>query len=297
VPSSIMAWILDYLTNRSQYVRLSCNGTLSHMLISNTGAPQGTVLAPFLFTIYTSDFRSTDEKCPIIKFADDSAMIALITDDDDSVYKHQLERFVSYCDANYLELNVSKTKEMIIDFRNSSCPPCSVVLKGSSVERVSSYKYLGIIIDDKLNWHTHINSMIKKLNSRMYCFKKLNFFNVNSRILALFYDSVVASVWRYCLLCWGGNIAQGDKERVERVITQAGKIIGAPRQDFDTVYSDLLTKKLADVLMEDKYPLHHRLSDRLNPSGRMRSISAKTNRYLLSFVPQAVRLHNSNHSR
>ena len=70
----------------------------------------------------------------------------------------------------------------------------------------------------------------------MYCFRKLNFFNVNSQILAMFYDSVVESVWRYCLLCWGGNIAHGDRERVERVIKEAGKIIGAPRHNFETVY-------------------------------------------------------------
>ena len=298
VPSSYMSWILDYLTNRTQYVRFTINGTLSHMLTSNTGAPQGTVLAPFLFTIYTSDFRSSDPSCPVIKFADDSAMIALITDDDDTVYHQQLDRFVNYCDANYLELNVSKTKEMIIDFRNSSTPPASVILKGGTVERVSSYKYLGIMIDDKLNWHKHVDSMVKKLNSRMYCFRKLNFFNVNSHILALFYDSVVESVWRYCLLCWGGNITEGDKERVGRVIKEAGKIIGSPRHDFETVYTDLVMKKLADVMEDFNHPLHHRLSEQLIPrSGRMRLPSVKTNRYLLSFVPQAIKLHNSNYCR
>ena len=47
IPGSLLAWILNYLTDRSQYVRITCNGTLSHCLKSNTGAPQGTVLAPF----------------------------------------------------------------------------------------------------------------------------------------------------------------------------------------------------------------------------------------------------------
>lgn len=285
VPCSFMTWILDYLTNRSQYVRFTCNGTISNMITSNTGAPQGTVLAPFLFTIYTSDFKSTDPSCPIIKFADDSAMIALITDDDDTVFHQQLDRFVNYCDANYLELNVSKTKEMIIDFRNSSSIPNSVNLKGSSVERVTSYKYLGIMIDDKLNWHMHIDSMVKKLNSRMYCFRKLKFFHVNSHILGLFYDSVVKSIWGYCLLCWGGNVSQRDRERVERVIKEAGNIIGSPREKFETVYTDLVMKKLTDVMEDPNHPLHHRLSQHIIPrSGRMRLPPAKTKRYLLSFV-------------
>ena len=59
LPSSIISWIFDYLTNRLQYVRL--NELLSSAIRTNTGASQGTVLAPFLFALYTADCRSTDE--------------------------------------------------------------------------------------------------------------------------------------------------------------------------------------------------------------------------------------------
>ena len=52
-------------------------------------------------------------------------MIGLIKDDDDTIYQQQLAMFVDHCDANFLELNVSKTKEMIIDFRISCSPPSS----------------------------------------------------------------------------------------------------------------------------------------------------------------------------
>jgi hypothetical protein len=298
VPSSLLAWILDYLTNRSQYVRITCNGTLSHSLQSNTGAPQGTVLAPFLFTLYTSDCRSIEPSCPLIKFADDTALIGLITDDDDTVYQEQLVEFVSYCDANFLELNVSKTKEMIIDFRYSSSTPSPIVLKGSNVERVPSYKYLGIVIDDKLNWHTHVDYLIKRLNTRMYCLRKLNFFHVDVKILAMFYDSVVESVWRYCLLCWGGNVAKGDGERIARIVKEAGRIIGVSRQDFEAVYVGLLSKKLTDVMDDSSHPLHDHFKGQLIArSGRMRQSFAITNRYHSSFVPQAIRLHNSNYQR
>ena len=148
--------------------------------------------------------------------------------------------------ANFLEVNVSKTKEMIIDFRISSSTPCFIALKGSNVERVSSYKYLGIVIDDRLTWHTYIDFLIKRLNIRMYCFRKLNYFNVDARILAAFYDSVIASVWRYCLVCWGGNVVQGDKDNISRIVNEVGRIIGEPRQGFEAVYADLLIKKLTD---------------------------------------------------
>ena len=298
IPGSILAWILNYLTDRSQYVRITSKRTLSHCLQSNTGAPQGTVLAPFLFTLYTSDCRSSEPSCPLIKFADDTAMIGLIKDNDDTIYQQQLAMFVNHCDANFLELNVSKTKEMIIDFRISCSPPSSIVLKGSKVDRVSSYKYLGIMIDDKLAWHDHIDYLIKRLNVRMYCFRKLNYFHVDKRILALFYESVIASVWRYCLLCWGGNVSQGGRDKINRIVNQAGRMICEPRQNLEDAYADLLITKLTNVMDDASHPLHDRLAGQLiSRSGRMRLPSAVTGRYLSSFVPQAIRIHNANFQR
>ena len=69
----IAAWILDYLTGRPQYVRVG--GCASGTVTSNTGVPQGTVLAPFLFTLYTSDFRFNSGSCHLQKFSDDSAIV------------------------------------------------------------------------------------------------------------------------------------------------------------------------------------------------------------------------------
>ena len=96
---------------------------------ANTGTPQGTVLSPFLFTVYTSDCRSMMEKCPLIKFADDTAMAGLIGKDDESEFRSQVDNFVDYCDRNYIELNVSKTKEMIVDFRRPSKSTTPILIK------------------------------------------------------------------------------------------------------------------------------------------------------------------------
>ena len=189
-------------------------------------------------------------------------MIGLIKDDDDTIYQQQLAMFVNHCDANFLELNVSKTKEMIIDFRISCSHPSSIVLKGSKVDRVSSYKYLGIMIDDKLAWHDHIDYLIKRLNVRMYCFRKLNYFHVDKRIRALFYEYVVASVCRYCLLCWGGNVSQGGRDRITRIVNQAGRMIGEPRQKLEDVYADLLITKLTNMRDDASHPFHDRLAGR-----------------------------------
>ena len=66
-----------------QCVRL--NGLLSSAIRTNTGGPQGTVLAPFLFALYTADCRSTDEPCPLVEFADDTELVGKISDDEDAL--------------------------------------------------------------------------------------------------------------------------------------------------------------------------------------------------------------------
>ena len=82
-----------------------------------------------------------------------------------------------------ITLNVSKMKEMCIDFRKNQRCPKPVYIKGEAVERVDTYKYLSVVFDSKLNWKDIINSVrLKKVNSRMYCMRKLRSFGVNSDI-------------------------------------------------------------------------------------------------------------------
>ena len=113
----------------------------------------------------------------------------------------QVDSFVNHCDTNYLELNVSKTKEMVTDFRQARSDPQPVDIKGSAVARVETYKYLGIVLNNKLSWGDHVDLIVKKLNSRMYCLRKLNSFHITPEILNVFYTSTIVSVWRYCLGC------------------------------------------------------------------------------------------------
>ena len=81
---------------------------------------------------------------------------------EDAIYHKQTENVVNWCDKNYLYLNVSKTKKMCIYFRKNQRCPKPVYIKGEAVERVDTYKYLGVVFDSKLNWKENINSVLKK---------------------------------------------------------------------------------------------------------------------------------------
>ena len=79
VDDTMISWITDYLTGRPQFVHLG--RVLSDVVVSDTGAPQGTVLSPFLFTLYTTDFQHNSESCHLQKFSDVSAVVRCIKEE------------------------------------------------------------------------------------------------------------------------------------------------------------------------------------------------------------------------
>ena len=106
--TSLCMWILDSLTGRPQVVRVGRH--TSSTLILNTGKPQG-----LLYSLYTHDCVTTFDT--IIKFTDDTAVVGLITDNNEKAYLKEVEDLTCWCQDNNLLLNISKTTELIVDFR------------------------------------------------------------------------------------------------------------------------------------------------------------------------------------
>ena len=127
----------------------------------------------FLFSLYMSDCRSSNESCSIVKFTDDTVLIGLISDDENSKYVDEINKFApTYCKTNFLELNAKKTNEMIIDYKKSKALP-NHIINDHTVERVSTYKYLGVMLNNDLSWSNNTDYIISKLNSRLYCLRKV----------------------------------------------------------------------------------------------------------------------------
>uniref|UniRef100_A0A673Y9S4 Molybdenum cofactor synthesis 2 n=1 Tax=Salmo trutta TaxID=8032 RepID=A0A673Y9S4_SALTR len=109
----------------------------------------------------------------IIKFADDTTVVGLITNNDEAAYWEEVRALGVWCQVNNLSLNVNKTKEMIVDFRKQQREHVPIHIDGTVVEKVESFKFLSVHITDELKWSTHTDSVVKKEQQRTFNLRRL----------------------------------------------------------------------------------------------------------------------------
>jgi len=146
--TALCAWILDFLTVRPQDVRVGRHTSRPFTL--NTGSPQACIFSPLLYSLYTHDCVVRFSSDTIVKFADDTVVVGLISGNDEKTYREEVSNLLSRCQDNSLMLNVSKTKELIVDFRRTqqyqrTYTPLGI--NGTAVEMVRSFRYLAVTED------------------------------------------------------------------------------------------------------------------------------------------------------
>ncbi len=291
--NSLCNWILDFLTGRPQSVRVGHNTSSTTTL--STGAPQGCVLSPLLFTLLTHDCTAKFSSNHIIKFADDTSVVGLISNNDETHYREEVAQLAEWCGANNLSLNVEKTKEVVMDFRRNSVDHPPLTIDTSTVERVSSTKFLGVHITEDLTWTTNTKSISKKAQQRLHFLRRLKRASLPPPILTTFYRGTIESVLTSCITVWYGNSCAADRKTLQRTVNTAAKIIGAPLPSILDIFLTRCSSKAKSIVEDPTHPSHSLFQ--LLPSGRRyRSIRARSARLLNSFFPQAVRALNSNHT-
>ena len=116
---------------------------------------------------------------------------------------------VSWFDNNFLELNAQKTQEMCFgrDQVKGASHPLSqpLMINGQTVETVSTFKYLGAVVDENLTFTANVDHIYKKAQQLLFLLQKLRSFNVSTEVLQLVYGSLIESVLSFNLVCWYGN--------------------------------------------------------------------------------------------
>ncbi|KAK3514088.1 hypothetical protein QTP70_003217 [Hemibagrus guttatus] len=220
INTSLRNWIMDFLTNRPQHVRSGhiCSTTITF----NTGIPQCCVLSPFLYSLFTHEYRPVYGSNSIIKFSDDTTVIGLISDSDETAYMAEVQHLVAWCDDNNLLLNNSKAKELIIDFRREKGRMHDPIhINRMAVERVSSFKFLGTHISEYLSWTTNTSSLVKKAHQRLFYLNTLKKNHLSSTILVNFYRCAIESILTNCItVCMGVKESHSDWSSLEVFVPQ-----------------------------------------------------------------------------
>ena len=189
---------------------------------------------------------------------------------------------------------MSKTKELIFDFRRSQCPVQPVTIGTDTVEIVNEYKYLGTIIDNQLNWSSNIRQLYSKCQQRLYFLRKLNEFHIDHTIMHLFYTSVIQSIFAFCILVYYGNASSRGIHNVHRIIKQAQKVTQCQCQSIHEIYNIVCTRNVRLIVGDEAHPLHQFYS-KLRSGIRFKSMRGRTKirsciNYTFQLPVQAVKI-------
>ena len=224
-------WFHSYLVDRRQVVK---GGSL-HLPLSH-GVPQGSLVGPILFSIFTNDLSSHLPHGCLVSYADDTQLLDSALPADISLLKSRQEESIktvlSYFTANSLKMNPTKTNLLLVGTSQTlkRVSDFQLHLPDHVIHPQAFIKMLGVTLDTNLSWEAHISSVIRKCNSILFCLYKIRH-HLTPECRKLLIQAHVFPHILYCLTVWGGA-ASCRLARVQKIINFAARIVsGARRRD------------------------------------------------------------------
>ena len=244
-----LSWFKAYLDKRKQVV--IANGETSSEQEVKCGVPQGSVLGPLLFLLYINDIYNSSKELDFRLFADDTSILFADRNLDfiEQIVNSQLAKVSEWLLANKLSLNVSKSNFLLVSPRKVT-KYINLSINNEKLKQENYTKYLGIIIDEKLNWKQHVKQVNLKISKGIGVLYKLREFVPKSTLRTL-YNSFIQSHALYGILNWG-CAKKSTLEPLKRNLRKAIRVA-----DFApyTAHSDPIFQRLKLLNFDNLYKL------------------------------------------
>lgn len=295
IRGKLLRWISAFLTNRKFMVRVGDGVSDQRLVLS--GVPQGSVLGPLLFNIFTSDLQYfINSKFSL--YADD---VKLYNDPLDSSHlQADLDSIFSWSQRWLLPLNIEKCVTLHIGRNN---PAQTYFIDGIPLKHVSSHSDLGVVINSELTWSEQTLQQVKKANSFGYMMSKA-FGSFNPAMTATLFKTYIRPILEFANPVWSPALVR-DISMMENVQRRFSRLpYGLQRPSYEERLeimhlSPLVSRRLRGdliftfkALRDAHSPVRHLFV--LNPDDRLRGHSLKLSREAFrtscrqNFIPNRV---------
>uniref|UniRef100_A0A8C6M4T9 Reverse transcriptase domain-containing protein n=1 Tax=Nothobranchius furzeri TaxID=105023 RepID=A0A8C6M4T9_NOTFU len=241
----VLDWIKSYVMNRQQYVQI--NEFKSKLMDIECGVPQGSVLGPKLFIMYINDICKVSKILKFVIFADDTNILCSSGEFQQvvEVITQELKILKTWFDRNKLSLNLNKTKFMLFGNHKKDIN-IEICVDNVYLERVNTIKFLGVIIDHKACWKSHITYVRGKLARGIAVLGKVKHF-LDRKTLYMLYCAFILPYMSYCVEVWGNTY----KSNIQTIIIMQKRAIRLINQEGYRAHTNALFIKTQALKFQD----------------------------------------------
>ena len=223
IQGTLATWLHSYLKERRQDTVI--NDIASDLSGVSTGVPQGSVLGPTLFALYTSDLPDDITKGTVFMYADDTTLYCIgdTLDILTAELNMALKQLELWCLRNLLVPNPKKCEGMLIYRGNFTGPLQTLSLMNHRIKWVTHSRLLGVTIDNRLNWDHHVKELRKTFVNKLNMLKRSSFLP-RTMLLDLYFKVIFPSI-TYGIPVWGGLTNREGLNALESLHCRAARLI------------------------------------------------------------------------